>query len=188
MLAFAVVYVSINHKLEFEDSHQNKFVQPHAMFIRSSKPGKPTLTFIFYLAVVLALSVCLEAKGLHLQHRDHTNLKRLIKKRAPPLVPLIGAGAAAPTFTSTDTTTVTSPTPSATQSITSETASAPEATKATTVSHCMFTTQLLMPNIKADVRLKLQYDVRFQQHKPNLELNLNLNLNYRVYHNQPFHK
>jgi hypothetical protein len=109
------------------------------MFISNSKLGNLTLTFVFYVALFLALSVCSDAKDFHLQHRDHANLKRLIKKRALPLLPVAGAAAAVPVFPS-PASAVTSPTTSSTsQSTTSESTSASET--GTSVSHYLFLMQ-----------------------------------------------
>lgn len=122
-----------------QNSHQN--LSSHAMFIINSKLGNLTLTLVFYVTLFLALSVCSDAKGLHLQHRDHASLQRLIKKRAPPppLVPVIGAGAAVPVSPSSSsastTTATTSTTSSATQSTTSGTTSGTETTTSSSVSH-----------------------------------------------------
>ncbi|KAF9462098.1 hypothetical protein BDZ94DRAFT_1368125 [Collybia nuda] len=80
------------------------------MFV--TKPIKLTLTLFLYVALVFTLSASSEAKSFqHVQHRDHVNLKRLIKKRSPlpqatttPLVPLAGAAPPPPTFSSESTT------------------------------------------------------------------------------------
>eukprot|EP00753_Platysulcus_tardus_P015257 PLAT4943.1.p1 GENE.PLAT4943.1~~PLAT4943.1.p1 ORF type:complete len:389 (+),score=-119.35 PLAT4943.1:155-1321(+) len=61
----------------------------------STKPRKLTLTLFTYVALVLALSALSDAKGYAPvpQRRDHVDLNRMLKKRAPPpLIPVVGAG------------------------------------------------------------------------------------------------
>jgi hypothetical protein len=111
------------------------------MFFRNSKLGNLTLTLVIYVALFLALSICSDAKGLHLEHRDHANLKRLIKKRSSSfLVPVIGAGADVPVFPST--TSVSSPASSTTQSTISGTTSSSDTSISSSVSHYLFLMQL----------------------------------------------
>ncbi|KAG6911559.1 hypothetical protein DXG01_011861 [Tephrocybe rancida] len=76
--------------------------------------NKKTLTLTLIVYTVLA--------NAHIHQRDHVNLKRLIKKRAPqdqppPLIPVAGAGAAVPVFSSS-TSSVTSTATSASQTST----------------------------------------------------------------------
>ncbi|RDB28830.1 hypothetical protein Hypma_015698 [Hypsizygus marmoreus] len=112
---------------------------PLTMFIR--KTQKVTLTLFVSIALVLALASSADA---HVQHRDHVNLKRLIKKRAPapqdpplvpPLVPVAGAGAAVPSFSSlssSSTTSVTSSTITPSQTTTSASTTSVSETASTT--------------------------------------------------------
>jgi hypothetical protein len=104
--------------------------QPHAMFLT---PGKLSATLVIYIALVLTLSVCSEAKAL--LHRDHANLKRIIRKRVPPvLVPVAGAGAAPTITTSTGSTLVTPPSSSASQTATPGSVLASDTTKSSSTS------------------------------------------------------
>jgi hypothetical protein len=88
----------------------------------AKKPRALALTLIFYIALALILATGSDAKGyapVPLHRRDHFNLNRLIRKRAPQpqdgggllggggnkdAGPVIGAGAEPPTDASTTST------------------------------------------------------------------------------------
>lgn len=104
-----------------------------------TKPKKLTLTLFIYVALVFTLTASSEAKGFqHVQHRDHVNLKRLIKKRSPlpqatatPLVPLAGAAPPPPSFS---TVSASSSTVSASETTISASSSASETSQSSSVS------------------------------------------------------
>ncbi|KAL0951433.1 hypothetical protein HGRIS_008124 [Hohenbuehelia grisea] len=93
------------------------------MFI--TKPQKLTLTLVFYLTLALTLAGSSEAKsfaGSSLHNREHANLKRMFKKRAPlpqtaagngRTPPLVVIGAGSDPASLTDSASVSTPTPSA---------------------------------------------------------------------------
>ncbi|KDQ63446.1 hypothetical protein JAAARDRAFT_189022 [Jaapia argillacea MUCL 33604] len=101
----------------------------------ATNPKKLSITLITYIALVLALSSVIDAKGyadVPLARRDHGDVNRMLRKRAavPPLVPVVGAGSNpnAPTTTSAAAAATTTSAAAAT------TSSSPPATSASTTS------------------------------------------------------